>query len=141
MAKNATGNKGSAGKDAVQEGKQILPASTNEERLSQLTAEPLKKETVPADPDAKPEGAASAAGADSDTDAGNWTMTQSIRGLEVRSSRDGFRRAGFTWTKEPTFIAFEDLEAEEIIALCREPMLTVRQAEIDEDAPIARASK
>lgn len=45
--------------------------------------------------------------------------------LIVVSSVDGFRRAGRAWSKEATEVLAEDLTAEQVEALMREPKLQV----------------
>ena len=67
------------------------------------------------------------------TGAGPTTTTENTRGLEVISSRDGFRRAGFAWSKKPTIVPLDQLSEEQVQQLKDEPALTVR--EVDMPAP------
>lgn len=71
------------------------------------------------------------------TDAGQTTTQGSTRGLEVISTRDGFRRAGFAWSKEPTLVALDMLTDEQVDQLKNEPALTVRDVEIKADAAVS----
>lgn len=48
-----------------------------------------------------------------------------IEKLIVTSSVDGFRRAGFAWSKEATEVAVADLTDEQLESLMSEPKLTV----------------
>ena len=48
-----------------------------------------------------------------------------IEKLIVTSSVDGFRRAGFAWSKEATEVAVADLTDEQLESLMNEPKLAV----------------
>lgn len=50
-----------------------------------------------------------------------------VIGLRITSRREGFRRAGRAWGKQPTEIALADLSGEEIVILKAESMLTVEE--------------
>lgn len=58
----------------------------------------------------------------------------STAGLEVISTRDGFRRAGLIWGKKPAVIPLADLSQEQIDMLKSEPILSVREVELDTEA-------
>ncbi|WP_136414820.1 HI1506-related protein [Herbaspirillum sp. ST 5-3] len=60
--------------------------------------------------------------------------TASTAGLEVCSTRDGFRRAGLSWSKQPTTVPLSELTKEQIATLKAEPALKVREVEIQADA-------
>jgi hypothetical protein len=47
----------------------------------------------------------------------------------VRALASSFRRAGRTWTREPTRVAYNELTTEQVEALLAEPMLDVRVVE------------
>lgn len=51
-------------------------------------------------------------------------------GLQVVSSSDGFRRAGFAFGREPRVLALADLTPEQVDAIKAEPMLAVVEVEI-----------
>jgi hypothetical protein len=126
MSKKSTGSKGTVGKEKATTAAPKLASAGNTDAGS----EALKKGTAPADAAGKPEGAASAAGAATDTGAGKKGTTQSIPGLEVTSTRDGFRRAGLVWSKEPTTVAVDSLSEAQIGMLLKEPALSVREVEM-----------
>jgi hypothetical protein len=130
MSKKSTGSKGTASKDTATK----ADPKTASAGSADAGSEALKKGTAPADAAGKPEGAASAAGAATDTGAGKKDTTQSIPGLEVRSKRDGFRRAGLVWGKEPTTVAVESLTEERISMLLKEPVLSVREVQMPAEA-------
>lgn len=44
-----------------------------------------------------------------------------VYGVEISSTRDGFRRAGRAWYREPTFIQHGDLSEEQVSQLLAEP--------------------
>lgn len=50
-----------------------------------------------------------------------------VIGLRITSRREGFRRAGRAWGKQPTEIALADLSDEEIAMLKAESMLAVEE--------------
>lgn len=60
--------------------------------------------------------------------------TAGTAGLEVISTRDGFRRAGFAWSKAPTRIPLSELIEAQIKMLKDEPLLAVREVEIKPEA-------
>lgn len=66
--------------------------------------------------------------------AGKTSIGESTAGLAVSSMRDGFRRAGRTFSKQPTVIAVSELSEEEIEAIANEPMLSVRAVRIEPEA-------
>jgi len=73
---------------------------------------------------------APAAAAKPDTSAGQNSSTKSIPGLEVTSTRDGFRRAGRPWFKQPTVVRLDELTKEQVAMLRNDPDLTVREVEV-----------
>ncbi len=75
----------------------------------------------------------SGAGSQGKTGSGK-NSTASIAGLEVISSRDGFRRAGLVWGKDPVRMPIASLSKEQIAMLKNEPLLTVRDVEIKVEA-------
>ena len=75
------------------------------------------------------------------TSAGPTTPTESIAGLEVVSTREGFRRAGLAWSKQPTFVALADLTPEQIDQIKSEPALEVREIDLAADAVVLRAGR
>lgn len=68
---------------------------------------------------------------------GRTTTTEDTRGLEVISTRDGFRRAGFAWSREAQTVPLSALTEEQIEQLKNEPMLTVREIEITIETLVA----
>jgi len=66
------------------------------------------------------------------TSAGQTITPESTGGLEVTSTRDGFRRAGFAWSKKPTVVPCADLTQEQIDMLINEPALAVREVDLPE---------
>lgn len=61
-------------------------------------------------------------------------MASSKKALKIISSKQGFRRAGFVFGKEPVEIPLEDLTKEQITNLKNEPMLAVSEVSIKADA-------
>lgn len=59
---------------------------------------------------------------------------ENIDGLEVSSTRDGFRRAGLSWSKKPTVVALADLTEDQVAMLKADPVLKVREVEMPADA-------
>ena len=57
-----------------------------------------------------------------------------VKALKITSSKEGFRRAGRAFGKEPTEIALDDLTKAEIKALKKEPVLNVSECEIEAPA-------
>jgi hypothetical protein len=106
----------------------------------------LKEEDMPNPKKATPAGKSGAAPSTAPrggpaVSAATTTSKKSIAGLEVTSTQANFRRAGFSWSKEPTFIALDQLTEKEIAQLKDEPMLTVREVDVDPEECIQRASK
>ena len=62
--------------------------------------------------------------------AANKTPTKTEKALRVRSSADGFRRAGRAWTKEAAVVPLSELTKAEIEQIRNEPMLAVTEVEI-----------
>jgi len=56
---------------------------------------------------------------------------QKAKALSISTSREGFRRAGYVFGKEPTIIPLEDLDRKQIALLKAEPLLAVSEVEID----------
>lgn len=54
---------------------------------------------------------------------------KSMRGLAVSSTRDGYRRAGRAWTKEPTTVPLSELTEEQRALL--EGDINIRVVEVD----------
>lgn len=50
-----------------------------------------------------------------------------VIGLRITAKREGFRRAGRGWSKQPTDVPLADLSGEEITMLKAESMLTVEE--------------
>lgn len=72
---------------------------------------------------------ASVSGAD---DAGATSSTKGkkkdpVIGLRITAAREGFRRAGRAWSKQPTVVPVADLTDAEVDALMAEPLLTVEE--------------
>lgn len=55
---------------------------------------------------------------------------RSIPGLEVSSTRDGYRRAGFAWTKAPITITGFDLTETQFNQIIEDQELTVRFVDV-----------
>lgn len=55
---------------------------------------------------------------------------ESTRGLEVTSTRDGFRRAGRTWSKKPTIVRQGEINEEQLLQLLGEPKLLLRAVDL-----------
>lgn len=55
-------------------------------------------------------------------------------GLQVVSSREGFRRAGYAFGREPRVIPLAELTAEQVEAIKDEPMLAAVEVEIPPSA-------
>jgi hypothetical protein len=53
--------------------------------------------------------------------AGNSQAEQYTYGVEISATRDGFRRAGRAWYREPTFIREGELSEEQVALLLAEP--------------------
>lgn len=53
------------------------------------------------------------------------------KALSIKSSREGFRRAGRAWSKEATTVPLSELTKEQIKQIRCEPMLDVTDVEID----------
>lgn len=53
------------------------------------------------------------------------------KALSIKSSKDGFRRAGRAWSKEETVVPLSELDKAQIKQLKEEPALTVTEVEID----------
>lgn len=53
--------------------------------------------------------------------------------LKIVCARDGFRRAGIAFSKQPTIIKRSHLTKTQIEQLKAEPLLTVTEVEIDDD--------
>lgn len=53
--------------------------------------------------------------------------TQGFNGLRITAAREGFRRAGRAWSKQPTEIPLAGLSDADVAALKAEPMLTVEE--------------
>lgn len=51
-------------------------------------------------------------------------------GLQVVSAREGFRRAGYTFGREPRVIPLCDLSAEQVEQITSDPALVAVQVEI-----------
>lgn len=47
--------------------------------------------------------------------------------LRITSAREGFRRAGWKWSSQPTTVPLTEFTAEQIAMLKAEPMLTVEE--------------
>lgn len=62
---------------------------------------------------------------------GKTRIAESTAGLAVTSIRDGFRRAGYSFGKQPTVIPVSDLSEEQMEAIANEPMLSVRMVRVD----------
>ena len=60
-------------------------------------------------------------------------VTSKFPALSVVSRRNGFRRAGRAWSKEPTTVKLSDLTEDQIDAIKEESMLIVTEVEIDEE--------
>lgn len=54
-----------------------------------------------------------------------------IKALAITAVREGFRRAGRSWSVAPTVVALAELTAEQIKALREEPALVVSETEIE----------
>jgi Mu-like prophage FluMu N-terminal domain len=61
-------------------------------------------------------------------------MTKKI--LTITASREGFRRAGHAFGREPVQLPEDDLTGEQIAMLKAEPMLTVIESESEADGEI-----
>jgi len=59
---------------------------------------------------------------------------KAIAGLKISSSKQGFRRAGFSFGKEPVEIPLSDLSKEQVNMLKNEPLLAVAEITIKADA-------
>lgn len=57
-----------------------------------------------------------------------------VHALKIVSERDGFRRAGMAFGKQPSIIKRSDLSAAQIEQLNAEPLLTVTAVEIEDKA-------
>ena len=79
--------------------------------------------------------AAAAAGA-GDTKAtakpGDKKTAKKVPALKVSCSREGFRRGGRVWGKEPEIVKLSDLTGEQIAQIVAEPLLAVVETEVDE---------
>lgn len=110
--------------------------------MAKANTKPTSKPAVPSntapsavstpEADKAASGAASAA-ADQVTATGNDGKGYVIEKLIVVSSIDGFRRAGFAWSKEASEVLIADLTDEQLEMLMNEPKLTV--------TPVAKESK
>lgn len=65
---------------------------------------------------------------------GSKNSEVSIAGLEVTSTRDGFRRAGLVWGRQPTAVPLADLTKAQIAMLKGDSTLSVREVEIKPEA-------
>lgn len=54
-----------------------------------------------------------------------------VAALSITSSREGFRRAGYVFGKEPVTIALADLSKAQIKQLNDEPLLSVSETEVE----------
>lgn len=65
--------------------------------------------------------------------------TKTIKVLRVASTREGFRRAGFSFTREPQDLPLADLKKEQIEAIKGDPSLIAveTEAEIAATAEVA----
>lgn len=63
--------------------------------------------------------------------AGGGETAKTVAALSITANRDGFRRAGYVFGKEPVVIALADLSKEQIKQLANEPLLSVTESEID----------
>ncbi len=61
------------------------------------------------------------------------TKVIKVPALSITSSRDGFRRAGRSWSKEATVVKLSELSKEQIAHIKGEALLTVTEVEIDEE--------
>lgn len=53
------------------------------------------------------------------------------KGLKVISAREGFRRGGHAFGKEPRVVALSELTPEQAEAIREEPMLAVAEVDIE----------
>ncbi len=60
--------------------------------------------------------------------------TKEVPALEIASSKQGFRRAGYSFGVEPVVIPLTDLSKEQINMLENEPLLAVSKIKIKADA-------
>lgn len=60
--------------------------------------------------------------------------TKRVAGVRIVSKTDSFRRAGFTFSKQPTDIQLSTLSKEQIKALSNETMLQAETIEIEVEA-------
>lgn len=56
--------------------------------------------------------------------------TDPVSGLRISAKREGFRRAGRAWSKQPTEIPLAGMSKADVAALKAEPMLTVEEIEL-----------
>jgi hypothetical protein len=50
--------------------------------------------------------------------------------LRITSAREGFRRAGWKWSSQPTTVPLTEFSAEQVAMLRAEPMLTVEDVAV-----------
>ena len=62
-------------------------------------------------------------------------MNELAAAIAVTSRREGFRRAGRIWSTRPVTVAVEELTADELEALERDPALTVVHTELPRGGP------
>lgn len=55
-----------------------------------------------------------------------------VKALSIKASRDGFRRAGRSWSKEATIVKLSELSKAQIKALKDESNLMVSEVEIED---------
>jgi len=51
-----------------------------------------------------------------------------VIGLRITAAREGFRRAGRAWSRQPTDVPLADLSDDQVAMLRAEPMLTVEES-------------
>lgn len=79
----------------------------------------------PATPDTPP--AKASAPAPEESKQAGAGQTQGFNGLRITAQREGFRRAGRAWSKQPIEIPLAGLSDADIAALKAESMLTVEE--------------
>lgn len=109
-------------------------AKANAKPASKPAVQPNTTPPVVSTPEADKAASGAASGAAPQVTAtGNDGKDYVIEKLIVVSSIDGFRRAGFAWSKEASEVLVADLTDEQLEMLMNEPKLTV--------TPVGKAAK
>lgn len=105
--------------------------TTENAGLTETKAEDTQAAATLATPAAEPQSTAETKPEEKAKVSAPAAKTEKVKALEITSKDDGFRRAGRAFSRTPSNVPLADLTEEQVEQLKNEPMLIVREIELD----------